>query len=471
MSCTLNQYNNKITLVLLSFNSNNLTHMNTLIKDDLDAEKELIALFCNYPDYLNSVQSAISPEIFQFAITKASYLACVELISEKGRITHQDLLFSLKSKNIKEWFVMMDIQTIKNPIDAPELIAYLTEIKKKKDLYELSRSIEKDLINGKNVEEIMESVHNLENNVVSNLESDEIVDMKTALKKSLDDIGDVMTNGKTSGVPTGYSKLDDITGGWLKGNVILFAGRPGQGKTIALIEHAKWASKLGNHVLFLSLEMPVDSLIKRMISGALEDGTPYSKINTGRISETTYEKISRKAVTELSKLPITWYDGANRDINYLTNLIQKIVKEKNIKMVVIDYIQLMGDNKIKSNDEFSVVGSVADKIQLLAKKLNIPFICATQLNRATEARSGNRPRLADLRSSGKLEQMASVVIGLYRDDYYAYEKAKEEGTGVLPEFTNTIEYIFLKNRHGDTRTLELNIDVKTSTISEYNNSF
>jgi replicative DNA helicase len=277
-----------------------------------------------------------------------------------------------------------------------------------------------------------------------------------------------MTNGSLSGVPTGYKILDDVTGGWLKGNVVLFAARPGQGKTICLLEHSRHASQMNKKVLFLSLEMPVISLIYRMISGQLDDSTPYSKIKTGKINIEQFTNIQRDAVGNLEKLPITWYDGANRDINYLSSLIQKIVREKGIEMVCIDYIQLMSDSSIKGSNETEIVGSVADKIQMLSKKLNIPFLCAAQLNRSNEGRTSHRPRLNDLRSSGKLEQMASVVIGLYRDDYYKYEKAKEEGNANV-QFDNTIEYIFMKNRDGDTRTAEMFIDVATSKILETNN--
>jgi replicative DNA helicase len=225
---------------------------------------------------------------------------------------------------------------------------------------------------------------------------------------------------------------------------------------------------MNNKVLFLSLEMPVISLIYRMISGQLDDSTPYSKIKTGKINIEQFTNIQREAVTKLEKLPITWYDGANRDINYLSSLIQKIVREKGINMVVIDYLQLLTDNSIRSNEETAVVGSVSKKIQQLAKKLNIPFLCAAQLNRASESRNTHRPRLSDLRSSGQIEQDASVVIGLYRDDYYKYEKAKEEGNANV-QFDNTIEYIFMKNRDGDTRTAEMFIDVATSKILETNN--
>jgi replicative DNA helicase len=289
--------------------------------------------------------------------------------------------------------------------------------------------------------------------------------MKDALLSAVNNLGDVMTNGNLSGVPTGYPKLDEITGGWLKGNVILFAARPGQGKTITLLEHARCAAELNYNVLFLSLEMPVMSLIYRMISGQLDNPTPYSKIKTGRISIEQFTQVQSEAVTRLEKLPITWYDGANRDINYLTSMIQKIVREKNIKMVMIDYLQLMTDSTINASNEVAMVGTVADKIQSLAKKLNIPFVCAAQLNRASEGRSSHRPKLSDLRSSGKIEQMASVVVGLYREDYYAYEEARENNNPNVT-FNNKLEYIFLKNRDGNTATHDMYVDVSTSRISE-----
>jgi replicative DNA helicase len=432
---------------------------------DLDAEKEVIALLCNYPSYIKEVQKIITTDVFNFSATKNVYLTCVELFSEQGTFSLSDVILRLKTKNNNDWALVMSATTSRNPINAHELIMYLAELKGKRDLLNLSREINNDLANGADYFELVDKINKVNNKELIKEDSNEILDMKSALLEAVNTIGDVMTNGTLSGVPTGYPKLDDITGGWLKGNVILFAARPGQGKTIALLEHTRWAAQMGQRVLFLSLEMPVISLVFRMISGQLDSGLPYSKIKTGRISIDQFNDIQRQAVTNLENLPITWYDGANRDINYLTNLIQKIVREKKIDMVVIDYIQLMSDSTIRTSNETEIVGSVADKIQMLAKKLNIPFLCAAQLNRSNEGRNSHRPRLSDLRSSGKLEQMASVVIGLYREDYYAYEKAKEEMNPNV-EFTNIIEYIFMKQRDGECKTLEMFIDPKTSTIKE-----
>lgn len=433
---------------------------------DLDAEKELIALICNHPSYVSELQKLISPDVFFYSVTKGTYLVAIDLYSEKGSFTLQDLILRLKSKGGNDWVTIMDCTTIRNPLTIRETVFYLAELKGKRDLHNMARNVDKSLLNGEDYFSILTKANETISADIIKDDSDEILDMKQALNTALQNIGEVMTNGSMSGVPTGYPKLDEFTGGWLNGNVVLVAGRPGQGKTISLLEHAKHASRLGYPVLFLSLEMPVVSLVYRMISGTLDDGIPYSKLKTGKLSIEQYQKVSDQSVTELYTLPITWYDGANKDVNYLSNLIQRVVRDKGIKMVIIDYIQLMSDNQIKGNDETAVVGSIADKIQSLAKKLNIPFLCAAQLNRSNEGRHTHRPRLSDLRSSGKLEQMASVVIGLYREDYYAYEKAKEENT--MPEFNNEIEYIFLKNRDGNTLTCQLYIDVKTSRIEEYN---
>jgi replicative DNA helicase len=437
---------------------------------DLDAEKEVIALLCNFPSYTKEIQKLITTEVFHYSSTKAIYLTCIELYSEKGMFSLQDLILRLKSSNNKDWAVVMSVTTNKNPMDAHELIMYLAELKGKRDLLSLSKEINNDLINGTDYFEMVNKINKINNQELIKEDNNEILDMKSALLSAVNTIGDVMTNGQLSGVPTGYPKLDEITGGWLKGNVILFAARPGQGKTIALLEHTRWAAQMNKNVLFLSLEMPVVSLIYRMISGNLDESTPYSKIKTGRINIETFTKIQRTTMANLEKLPITWYDGANRDVNYLTNLIQKISRDKKIDMVVIDYLQLLTDNSIKSNNEIEVIGSVSKKIQQLTKKLNIPFLCAAQLNRQSEGRTSHRPKLSDLRSSGQIEQDASVVIGLYREDYYAYERAKEEGNSDF-EFTNKIEYIFMKNRDGDTRTADMYIDVATSKIREFHPGF
>lgn len=432
---------------------------------DLDAEKELIALFASYPEYIKEAQKIIKPEIFHYGITRQAYLTCIELYSENGTVSWSDLLLRLKTKGTNDWITIMDASTTLNPLKAKDSIYYLAELKGKRDLLQLSKDINTSLMTGSDYFKTLNKVVNFANSD-DNLETEEeLLDMKQALGQAVNNIGNVMTNGALSGVPTGFPKLDEFTGGWLNGNVVLLAGRPGQGKTICLLEHAKWASKLNNPVLFLSLEMPVVSLIYRMISGTLDEETPYSKIKTGRISIDKFQQISGKSTTELQSLPITWYDGANRDINYLSSMIQRVVREKGIKMVVIDYLQLITDNQIRSSEEFAVVGSVSKKIQQLSKKLNIPFLVACQLNRASESRSNHRPKLSDLRSSGQIEQDASVVIGLYRDDYYAYEKAKEEGNPNV-EFNNEIEYIFLKNRDGDTTTCQLYINVKTSSLSQ-----
>jgi len=436
---------------------------------DLDAEREILALLMNHPSYTKDIQKIITPDVFHFGTTKAVYLTCVELFSEKGTFTQSDIIIRLKSKGSNDWVDVMMASTTRTPLNAQEVILYLAELKGKRDLLSLSRDVSNSLAMGQDYFSIVDKINGVTSHSYMPI-GDEVLDIKKALSNAVNTLGEVMTNGSTPGVPTGYNILDNVTGGWMNGGVILFAARPGQGKTICLLEHTRKAAQLNKKVLFLSLEMPVESLIYRMISGQLDSGLSYSKINSGRITIEQFSEIQRKAVTELEKLPIKFYDGSNRDINYLSSLIQRIVREEKIDMVAIDYIQLCTDNQIKSSDETAVVGSVSKKVQQLAKLLKIPFLCAAQLNRQVEGRGSNRPKLSDLRSTSQLEQDASVVIGLYREDYYAYERAKENNDANVT-FTNIIEYIFLKNRQGETKTAELYIDTATSKILESNPKF
>jgi replicative DNA helicase len=141
------------------------------------------------------------------------------------------------------------------------------------------------------------------------------------------------------------------------------------------------------------------------------------------------------------------------------------VRKNKIEMIVIDYLQLMTDNQIKGQDDLSQVSKVSNKVQQLTRKLGIPIICLAQLNRSAESRSNRQPMLADLRSSGNIEQDAIVVIGLYRDDYYKYVDAKSNNQPVA-QMDNTLKFIILKNRDGEVGDVNRFVDVRTNRVAD-----
>jgi len=171
--------------------------------------------------------------------------------------------------------------------------------------------------------------------------------------------------------------------------------------------------------------MSKEALIDRIISGDLSDGgdrVKYSDLKRGQVSQNDMNRINTNTVNNLANLPIYWYDKDDRDISTISFEIEKYVKTGKVGIVYIDYVQLIENSEIKGGMSNSLISSISIKLKKLQKRLGIPIILLSQLSRKCEERSGDerRPRIADIRESGQLEQDASTVIGLYREDYYAY---------------------------------------------------
>jgi replicative DNA helicase len=270
-------------------------------------------------------------------------------------------------------------------------------------------------------------------------------------------------NVKFSGIDTGSRKLNYALGGWQEGMIVI-AARPSMGKTIVGLDFAKASAKAGKRVLFLSLEMPKESLMYRYISSEAPE-YKYSDIKANRITQEDVKKIRVSNARELKSLPIFFYDSDNRDINYLSMVLTTECRKNKIDIVVIDYMQLIRDNQMRGQDDFSQVSSVSNKIQKLTRKLGIPIVCLSQLSRGAEGRSDKRPQLSDIRSSGNIEQDASVVIGLYRPYYYAQADARANNLPV-PDMDYTLEFIILKNRDGMVGSVIRYCDVTTNRITD-----
>jgi len=174
---------------------------------DLDAEREVLALLMNHPNYTKDIQKIITPDVFHFGTTKNVYLTCVELFSEKGTFTQSDIIIRLKSKGSNDWVDVMMASTTRTPLNAQEVILYLAELKGKRDLLALSREVNNSLVNGEDYFTIVDKINNVTSNELVQTDTNEVLDMKSALSDAINNIGDVMTNGSLSGVPTGYNIL------------------------------------------------------------------------------------------------------------------------------------------------------------------------------------------------------------------------------------------------------------------------
>ncbi len=251
-------------------------------------------------------------------------------------------------------------------------------------------------------------------------------------------------NKKTNvtGVPTGFTDLDNKTSGFQPSNLILIAARPAMGKSAFVLNIAQNAAIKSNvGVAIFSLEMSKEELVNRMLcSEAMVDS---SKIRTGKMEEEDWVKLA-KALGPLSEAPIYIDDTPGLSTMELRAKCRKLKIEKDIGLIIIDYLQLMQGSSRTDNRQ-QEISEISRGLKILAKELNVPVIALSQLSRAPEARADHRPILSDLRESGSIEQDADIVMFLYRDDYYNEESEKK----------NVAEVIIAKQRSGPTGTTEL----------------
>ena len=253
------------------------------------------------------------------------------------------------------------------------------------------------------------------------------------------------TGNSIPGIPTGLPDLDNVTLGLNKSELIIIAARPGMGKTsIALNIALHAALNEKKRVAIFSLEMSREQLVTRLLSKAAL--VPAKNLLTGRLSEQQWRDIASAAQT-LSETDILINDNSAITVADINAQCRRLGK---LDLVVIDYLQLMsssGSGHSWSNESRTqAVSDISRMMKIMAKELNVPVICLSQLSRASEGRQDKRPVLSDLRESGAIEQDADVVIGLYRQGYH--DKDAED--------PNLAEAIVLKNRKGRTDTVELN---------------
>lgn len=252
------------------------------------------------------------------------------------------------------------------------------------------------------------------------------------------------SGGKTlPGLSTGLSAVDAKINGLNKSDLLLLAARPGMGKTsMALNVALSAARESGKTVAIFSLEMSKEQLVTRLI--ASEGLVENTRLVTGNLRESDWQRIA-EAASSLSRMDIRIDDNP---LLTVADMNAKCRRLDNLGLVVIDYLQLMtsaGGKGYSGENRQQAVSDISRMLKIMAKELQVPVLCLSQLSRANEKRDDKRPMLSDLRESGAIEQDADIVLFLYRDDYYNSDSEKR----------NVAECIVAKNRHGETGKVEL----------------
>ena len=253
---------------------------------------------------------------------------------------------------------------------------------------------------------------------------------------------------KYLGIPTGFNYLDKMLTGMGRSDLIILAARPGMGKTSFVLNIATNVAKRGLPVAVFSLEMTKEQLTSRIISA--EAHIDSQIMRSGNIQMDDWDNISR-AVGEISDLPIYLDDTSSVTVSDIKAKIRRLNQDPNrdnVGLVVIDYLQLMSSGK-RNESRVQEISEITRNLKIMAKELNVPLICLSQLSRSAEKGQGKdaRPSLSDLRDSGSIEQDADAVLFLYRDFYYNQEEDQTKA-----------ECIVAKNRHGEVGKVYLGWD-------------
>lgn len=291
-------------------------------------------------------------------------------------------------------------------------------------------------------------------------------------------------DGRLSGLATGLTDLDRYMGGLQPSDLVIVAGRPGMGKTalatniafniaraheFVLQPGGKAQTVNGGIVGFFSLEMSAEQLATRII--AEQASVPSYKIRRGDISEPEFHRIVDAART-MQSIPFYIDQTGGLSIAQLAARARRLKRQRCLDVLVIDYLQLLGASKTRSDSRVQEVTEITTGLKALAKDLNVPVVALSQLSRQVENRDDKRPQLSDLRESGSIEQDADVVLFVFREEYYLKTRQPREGTdefltwqAEMEKVHGRAEIIIGKQRHGPTGTVELAFDAEVTRFA------
>ena len=282
--------------------------------------------------------------------------------------------------------------------------------------------------------------------------AEDYIQLSELLPAAFDEIEKISSGVVGEGIKTGFKDLDALTHGFHPGNMIVLAARPAVGKSTLGLDIARYASiHKGDTSVIFSLEMSRSEITMRMLSA--EARVPLNNIRSGALSDEEWARMARR-MGEISEAPLFIDDSPNLSLMEIRAKARRLKQRHNLKLIVIDYLQLMTSGKRVENRQ-QEVSEFSRQLKLLAKELNVPVVAISQLNRSPEQRSDKKPMLSDLRESGSIEQDADVVILLHRDDLYDQQARSGEA-----------DLIVAKHRNGPTRTITVSAQLHFARFTD-----
>ena len=291
-----------------------------------------------------------------------------------------------------------------------------------------------------------ETINNLNESIFSRKKQTTFPEALQQVKETVERLTN-MDHGALTGANTGFKKLNELTGGYQPSDLIIIAARPGMGKTSLLARTVLENGKVGDAVGMISLEMSTKQLTTRLIAN--NSSFHLTQLFRKGFEKKEYFETFSRIQAEMEKYPLYFNDTPSMELRDVLSQIRVWHRKHNIKIVLIDYLQLIKNSDKKHNRE-QEIASITMGLKAIAKELNIPVVALSQLSRQVEQRPDKRPRLSDLRESGAIEQDADLIAFIYRPEYYGIEPDEE----MLAMGANT-EFDIAKHRNGSLSTIGL----------------
>lgn len=417
---------------------------------DLEAEQAIIGSMLTDRDAVISAIEILKEEDFYREDNKAIYTAILNLYNRAEPID----IITVKSE-LESMGKFEQVGGLEYLAELPEKVPttanamkYIKIVEEKSTLRRLIKTANEIIELGysptEDVEDIMEGAEKKIFNIMQEKNQKGYAPIKDVLVESFTKLEELYNRKQhITGVPSGFTELDYRTAGFHGSELILIAARPAMGKTAFALNIATNAAVKANvPVAVFSLEMSKEQLVNRILCS--ESMVDSNKVRTGKLEEDDWTKLAG-AIGPLSEAEIFIDDTPGINITEIRAKCRKLKLEKNIGMVVIDYLQLIQGSNKRGGSREQEISEISRSLKILAKELDVPVIALSQLSRAAEQRPDHRPMLSDLRESGAIEQDADIVMFLYRDDYYNEDSEKK----------NIAEVILAKHRAGSTGTVEL----------------
>ena len=426
----------------------------TLIKrvmpNSLEAEQSVIGSMIMDKEAIVVASESLLKEDFYHKQYGILFESMVELFNEGQPVDLVTLQNKLKEKDVPPEISSLEyVKDLVTAVPTSANVKYYAEIVKEKavlrKLIKVPENIENECYLGKeSLDVILADTEKSIFDLLQNRGGGDYVPIKKVVINALEKIELASkTKGNVTGIATGFVDLDYKMAGLQPSDLILVAARPSMGKTAFVLNIAQYVAFHSNlTTAIFSLEMSKEQLVNRLFS--LESRVDAQALRSGNLADSDWEKLIEGAGT-IGRSNLIIDDTPGISISELRSKCRKYKLEHDLKLVIIDYLQLMSGSGRNSDSRQQEISEISRSLKALARELNVPVIALSQLSRAVEQRPDHRPMLSDLRESGAIEQDADVVMFIYRDDYYNKDS----------ENKNIAEIILAKQRNGPIGTVNL----------------